>query len=302
MNVTNATSAEWDSIQLVHFVTKEILYFIAFVGNLLTMIVIYRFPALRRLNNATIISLAASDMLVGLIGFIVNAMQFKPSLLPYTVRLYVQEVFNVLYGVAIYSSLFHLVVLSIDRSIAIFLPLRYAAIVNKAFIKILLTTTLILASAFSLTNTLLRLRYTSQQSRGIYLLFIIVFNYVLFFSILTSLSITSITILLLVRDKRRVLPGQQARIEHKTGINKATKRISLILLTYIFTNAPGCLASFVYLDAHKYLYFIINVTPFLSNVIIMNSCFNIVIYSTTSNAFRSAYVKQIKCFYQDLVM
>ena len=290
MNISNSTPVEWDSIKRIHLITEVIIYIIAFTGNLLTLIVVYRFLKLRKTNNVTIISLAVSDMLVGFIGLTIKTVIF------YSSNLF--EIFNLFYNICIYSSFIHVVVLIVDRSIAIFLPLRYVAIVNKTFLKIILTVTWLLAVVFSTPGTLFRLRYNSTNYGRTYLLFIIVTQYVLYFSILICLLLMSVKILLLVRDKIKVLPGQQISLENKKGVNKATKRISLILLTFIITYSPGCLCAFMFLDVENHSHFIKQFVPLVTNITILNCCANIIIYSTTSHTFRSAYVSQIKDLYQ----
>ena len=290
MNISNSTPVEWDSIKRIHLITEVFIYIIAFTGNLLTLIVVYRFPKLRKTNNVTIISLAVSDMLVGFIGLAIKTVIFNSA--------FIFEVFHSFYNICIYSSFIHVVVLIVDRSIAIFLPLRYVAIVNKTFLKIIITVTWLLAVVFSTPGTLFRLQYSSTNYGRTYLLFIIVTQYVLYFFILICLLLMSLKILLLVRDKIKVLPGQQISLDNKIGVNKATKRISLILLTFIITYSPGCLSAFILLNVENHSYFIKHFVPIVTNCTILNCCANIIIYSTTSHTFRSAYVSQIKDLYQ----
>ena len=70
MNETNCTSIEWEYLKLFNIYTRPVLCVFAFFGNLLTLVVIYRFRKLRTIYNATITSLAVADMLVGFTGFI----------------------------------------------------------------------------------------------------------------------------------------------------------------------------------------------------------------------------------------
>ena len=293
MNISNSTAVEWDPIKPIYLTTEVFLYLIAFIGNLLTLIVVYRFPKLRKINNVTIISLAVADMLLGFIGLATKTVIFNSA--------FIFEVFHLFYNICIYSSFIHVVVLIVDRSIAIFLPLRYVAIVDKTFLMIILTATWLLAAVFSTTGTLFRLRYNSTLDEETYLLFIIVYKLVLYFSILISLLLMSIKILLIVRDKIKVLPGQQTSLDNKKRVNKATNRISLILLTFTVTYTPGSLSSIIYLNADDHSHFIKNVVPLFVNFVILNSCANIIIYSTTSQTFRSAYVSQIKGLFQFII-
>ena len=296
MNVTNSTSTEWDSLKLFNLITRPTLCVFAFFGNLLTLVVIYRFRKLRTIYNATITSLAVADMLVGFTGFtlyILNIKTVNANLLPEIAYFTLQLVAG-LYGISMYSSFIHLIILSIERCIAIFLPLRYTSIVNKTFIKIVLPSTWILASILSLTY-LLQI-YFPQHAQFL-LLCGIAGTYIVYSCILFSLSVMGIKSITIVRNKRNILPCQGKKVTVNNVINQATKRIAIILLIFIITYTPGCFLTFAYINAEKYKYFLDNYTPLFNNVTIINCCFNIIIYSATSHKFKAAYIEQIQCLF-----
>ena len=294
MNVTNSTSTEWDSLKLFNLITRPTLCVFAFFGNLLTLVVIYRFRKLRTIYNATITSLAVADMLVGLTGFTLYILDIKTvnaNLLPEIAYFTLQFVAQ-LYGVSMYSSFIHLVVLSSERCIAIFIPLRYTSIVNETFIKIVLPSTWILASILSLTYFL---QIYFPQHAQFLLLCGITGTYIVYSCILFSLSVMGIKAIMIVRNKRNILPCQGKKVKVNNVINQARKRIAIILLIFIITYTPGCFLTFAYFNAEKYKYFLDNYTPLFNNVTIINCCFNIIIYSATSKKFKAAYIEQINC-------
>ena len=164
MNGTNCTSAEWDYLKLFYIYTRPILCVFAFFGNLLTLVVIYRFHKLRTIYNATITSLAVADMLVGFIGFILFVLlRTTANILAIdtpSTKTYFAITFTQLHSICLYASFLHLVVLSLERSIAIYLPLRYTAIVNKTFIKLSLPSAWTGAAIFS---TIYMMKRISQR-------------------------------------------------------------------------------------------------------------------------------------------
>ena len=148
MDYTNETTAE-----NVHFlirfngIVEPILYILAILGNSLTIAAICSYREMRNINNAIIISLALADFLVGLNGFVFwTIMQGVPQAAGLIITVNLSNQFLLLLqGIPITVSILHLIALGIERSIAVFLPLRFNEIVNKKFMKILLFTTWILA-------------------------------------------------------------------------------------------------------------------------------------------------------------
>ena len=228
MNVTNSTSTKWDSLKLFNLITRPTFCVFAFFGNLLTLVVIYRFRKLRTIYNATITSLAVADMLVGLSGctlYILDIKRVNANLSPEIAYFTLQFVAQ-LYGVSMYSSFIHLVILSIERCIAIFLSLRYTSIVNTTFIKIVSPSTWNLASIVSLTY-LLQIYFPHHAQ--FLLLCGITGTYVVYSCILFNLSVMGIKTIMIVRNKRNILPCQGKKVKVKNVINQATKRIAIIL-------------------------------------------------------------------------
>ena len=123
MNETNCTSTEWEYLKLFNIYTTPVLCVFAFLGKLLTLVVIYRFRKLRTIYNATITRLAVADMFVGFTGLICFVLlRTEANILaidtPLT-KTYFAITLAQLHSICLYASFLHLVVLSLERSIAI---------------------------------------------------------------------------------------------------------------------------------------------------------------------------------------
>ena len=183
-------------------------------------------------------------------------------------------------------SILHLVALSVERSIAIFMPLRHRTMVGEKFMKIAI---IIVWSSGCLSLVFIPTRrmINTEGSEGSYsyALYATVFTSFICLIIMLSLFVMGIKTILVVREKQNTVPGQNKPCGAITGNNKATKRIALLLMAYIFTCGPYSLAMFVYMYSSKYQYFISNVMPFLMSLVLLN----VVMYSTTSAKYRKAY-------------
>ena len=301
MNITNITTDKWDTFKLFNFVTTPLLLQAAFLGNFLTVLVILRYASLRNINNTLIASLAVADMMVGLtrtIVFILKEM-FNSSIYTFSRKLTFTFVVRIFYQISIHSSAIHLISLSVERSIAIFLPLRYASIVNATFMKGFLGITWLVAIIQVVIYIAIGLIFNSPTNNHIFEIYLSTSTIILYLTILLSLLIMGIKTLLLVREKRRILPGQE-QLNNNKGISKATKRISLILVGYVITYTPMCLSTVASSNLENDDYYVTYLSPLFSNLLYANSCLNIIIYATISRKFRAAYQLQLHTFYQSL--
>ena len=180
----------------------------------------------RTIYNATITSLAVADMLVGFIGFILFVLlRTKASILAVdtpSTKTYFAITLAQLHSICLYASFLHLLVLSLEQSIAIYLPLRYTAIVNKTFIKLSLPSAWTGAAIFS---TIYMMKRISQRKVKLFALLGMLGTFLLYLYILFSLLLIAVKTVMLVKEKRKVLPGQGNRSKNTNRINKATKRI-----------------------------------------------------------------------------
>ena len=277
----------------INRILKPSVYAIAFLGNAVTLVAILRSPHLRTFTNALIISLAAADMLVGmngLIGFMLTEVVFLHKYNK-AEKIIFEFIVPAIADFPMMVSILHLVALSVERSIAIFMPLRHRIIVGEKFMKIAIIIVWSFGFCLSLVFIPTRRMINTEGSEGSYpyALYATVSTSFICLIIMLSLFVMGIKTILVVREKQRTVPGQNNPRGAITGNNKATKRIALLLMAYIFTCGPHSLAMFVYMYSSKYKYFISNVMPFLIILVLLNSCLNVVIYSTSSTKYRKAY-------------
>ena len=274
-------------------ILKPTVYTLAFLGNAVTLVAILRSPRLRKFTNALIISLAVADMLVGvngLIGFMLTEVVFLHKYNE-AEKIIFDFIVPTISDFPLMASILHLVALSVERSIAIFMPLRHITIVGAKFMKIAIIIVWSFGLCLSLAFIPTRRMINTEGSEGSYpyALYATVSTNSIYLIIMLSLLVMGFKTIIVVREKTRTVPGQNRPGGTITGNIKATKRISLLLLAYIFTYGPHSMAMFVYMYLSKYKYFISNVMPFLIILVLSNSCLNIVIYSASSTKYRKAY-------------
>ena len=134
---------------------------------LLNGLVIFAVATRRQLqNNSTILlaSLAGADLLTGLVVLPFAFSLDLKRLLGFDSFCSLEKAFTVTLAMVTYASLGHLVVISIDRFIAIKYPLRYLDIVTEERIKI----SIILAWAIALIMTISELVLALIDSKSIY--------------------------------------------------------------------------------------------------------------------------------------
>ena len=295
MNYTNETATETFLIRF-NFIVEPILYILAILGNSLTIAAICSYRQMRNINNAIIISLAFSDFFVGLNGLVYwTIIQGIPEAagVIFSFNLFNQFLF-ILEGIPLTASILHLIALGVERSIAVFLPLRFNEIVNKKFMTILIFTTWILAFIL-IGNTLWpMLNDDPVKFHYDYWLITTITSYTMYCMVITSLLAMSVKTLLIVRKKVQILPGQILQQPKNSTISKATKRCTLILLAYVTTYTPMTVSTLLLTRPEEYLFEITVIIPLFKNIILSNSCVNIIVYCVSSQKYRCAYVRLLQ--------
>ena len=268
-------------------ILQPTLYSFAVSGNALTLAAFYNAQHMRKYQNTLIASLALCDLLVGLCGLLVYFI-FSGRILNYVstsrpLDVHMATIFEVFPTL---SSAFHLVCLSIERSIAIFWPFLYNAIISRTFIRLLAITPWILSAV----NAAVAVGCGIDTNAT----YVTTLAYVMYFIILISLTAMSIKMMMIIKTKSQVVPGQFVQPRDRFSISKGSKRITLLLLCYIISYTPMCVVSFMFVDPIKYRYAIMNIMPLLRNLMISNSCLNILVYVIGFKKYRSAYVQLLK--------
>jgi len=115
----------------VYNVLESILCVIVVDGNILTLICFISSNKLRQQKYALICSLASSDLLVGFVKISVTLwLNFGGSLEKCITYNQFVVVFSI-EGSTYFVSLSHLIMIGIDRPIAVMFPLRYASLITR---------------------------------------------------------------------------------------------------------------------------------------------------------------------------
>ena len=211
---------------------------------LLNALVIFAVATRRRLrNNSTILlaSLAGADLLTGLVVLPFAFSLDLKRLLGFDSFCSLEKAFTVTLAMVTYASISHIVMISIDRFIAIKYPLRYQEIVTETRILI----SIVLAWGFTLLVTINELVLALIDSESIYSIYMLVNTIIqivigTLFIIVISLSygyIYSET----RRQVRRLLYEQlpQEEIQRIKKDRKAVTTLAFILITLGLTYLPA---------------------------------------------------------------
>ena len=273
-------------------------------GNSLILISIRRFRRLQTLTNKFVFSLACADLSAGVSIIWQSMFNFRPEMEligPLCLSRFVQIA-------PTYCSIIHLVIIAIDRYMAILQPLRYHEFITPKLANIsigiawtltaILTTIIIGTSRFIPGVTKCMMADVTPT-----VVHIVVFNVI--FSICICIICYMYGSIFLVA-KRQITQIQALEVTNKPGENnkgsnigkelKAARQLSFIVLVFFTTHAIGVLVGILgyvyddYMTAEKYLvYYKLSILSMF-----FNSFMNPIVYALKSKEFKEAF-KRILC-------
>ena len=280
-------------------------------GNGLTIYVIIKNPALRTQTNFLVVSLSVSDILLGILlpacAFMEHSGLFGVTLADKMPCVLCKGI----YCGIMYSSVFGLFTIALDRYIAVNHSLRYLTIFSKQKVIGIKT---VLWSLAIFTIVLFVVTTSWQPGTACLVSFIVPawLYYSLGVGILLSINLITVIIYVQIfiaaRKQRRKIQQQNAAVNEGNKdmrqVHKSTKMMALILGLFELSWMPFLLTQSVHRLVHDPQNSSILLEVFLRFVSVLafsNSFWNPVVYGWKNKQFRKAYkeVLSICCRFQD---
>ncbi|XP_071481367.1 adenosine receptor A2b-like [Diadema antillarum] len=277
-------------------------------GNVLTIAAVWKESGLRTPNYHFLTSLALSDLLTGLVA---TPLELYSRIIqnPTTCSFVKSGYFSVWSYVFGSVSIFHLILVTIERHLAITRPLKYISLVTSVRVRIIIVIIWCLSLSYGIvtvidsltieddlvTQLCSGLRYTNPSTKKFYMA--------------TGVSIMMLGVLMIAFNIRilRIAVGQSRRVKRrqiivaannqqpdwKANANqlKATRTILFLVGMFFLSWFPTCIWYLIRMEvniSHLGQILLINITFFFTN---LSSAVNPFIYCVKDSVFRRAFCK-----------
>lgn len=301
-------STEW----IITTVYLIIIFFLTVCGNLLVILVVVRYRKLQEVTNYFIVSLAIADLLIA------------ATTLPLTIHVNIHNGFWCLSlpacgfwlamdATCTFASIANLAAISIDRLIAITMPLRYRDIVTSSRVFLVITAIWLFCIVW---GCLVLLDWTNPKELGVqayvngvndickhtepiyYTVSIVIAFFVPLLIIITAYTVILKVAITQAKAVAALNPNRDQEKKSFFRETKATKMVALVIGAFVISWLPVFILLLISLwdpestkkfrenkpKAHKFVFFtFIRVLPPL------NSCVNPIIYAVFNKNFRSAF-------------
>ena len=283
--------------------TCLIVFLIEF-GNILTLVAACKFQKLRRKKYVLVISLALADCFVGLSGVIL-LLKFFDECNRNNVEDLIMDAFL---RVPILSSIFHLVLMGMERFVAIMWPLRFETVVTVNTLKAGIAMCWIISFAVSLGYLGWIPQVMKYQATCLWqtvpLKFTLTLEFILYAIIFLFMALIYGKMLIIARNharkiasKTRAQANPSLRNRPINSLFKGMNLILFLLTAYILAWMPYFVVYFLILQ-NGY-----TKTKNIMSMIVLhfgltNSWLNTVIYGWTNKDFNEAYSRLLCCHNQ----
>ena len=284
-DVTNLSASDC-SLPLAHGISLMAVNSVGAVvgtfGNFLVCTaVLYTSPRLRRCSNYLLVSLAIADLIVTMVceplvvGIAAKTTFFNDCASNLRFAYLVSANFSCA------ASIFHLVAISVDRFLAVIVPLRHGRIMKSYGLKVML----IVVWGTSTVFAFLRVPFLKETDYVVVVIFII--NYFLIIGCYVSITIS---VFLLRRRKRHVQASTQGRT--LTSVRSKVERRFAFTLAIVIGVFTACWFPMivVFFAAGKSLVKMYGTAyMWIRTLALLNSAMNFLIYSARIRDFRDSY-------------
>ena len=292
-------------IDIVSISVGVFITIVAVFGNILTLIAILKFKSLQVKSNILILSLSCSDVVCVLCWIILEAINVTLKLCKADPMLYIWLYMT--NATFLQVSNLHLVMISIERYIAIFLGLHYHKLINNKRFRILVGFCWVLPFIVNSAITPWISDWNKENhscSYGDIWTRLNMYIYVTFYFIYSSLVVyLYLRIYKAAKSQKQQINALQIGGQ-TTGrkVNlRAIKTLSLLLAAFFISWTPyfiNIIVKFFTPAMNISLYMILYYLTF--NIALMNSAVNFFIYAYNKKDFRNAYKMLLGCKVQPL--
>ena len=303
-------SPAWQRIVTYHGYMAIILTVISILGNTITLVAMVKNRRLRRKENALIVSLAVSDLLVGILTFLNNILIGTNVLKHGWTALAMSSM------IAIIVSLVHMVVIGLNRFIAVVLPLRYSTLVTKRTIIIMVAMTWAIPTVVMvpvhvhaigrgrMPNGILFVDWAIALNDTIWILLLCLALVILYGKILLETRAQAMKVQAWKQNPSASSTTNQSetraaktKTDKKSDRSKKSTRLVLIILSIaMILNTPFWIYSILILTGSGYGSMALTTLNLMSQqCYLANSGVNIFIYALFTSDFRRAYERMF-CF------
>uniref|UniRef100_A0A3B3ZNQ3 G-protein coupled receptors family 1 profile domain-containing protein n=1 Tax=Periophthalmus magnuspinnatus TaxID=409849 RepID=A0A3B3ZNQ3_9GOBI len=258
--------------------------------NLLVIIAITHFKKLHTAPNLIILSLAVSDFLVGLVVIPVDGIKWK---ICWSLSDLMCVMYYILVSAIFFSSVGNIILLSVDRYVAICQPLHYQNRMTGKVINISICVCWLYAFGYSILFFYGNLMYPGKfkSCEGECVIYFskevdIIMGFVIPFGIIIVLYTTVVIVAVSqVRAMRSHVTAVTSKQKSKRSEIKAVRKLGIVVVVYLACYCPYFFA------VYSKTYITILGTPLILitiSIIYLNSCLNPLMYTFLFAWFRKA--------------